>query len=291
MKPSYKACYSSKTCNHKELISKQVMEVTELISSNETIIKKKLFIQNEYLVEIRNEIINWLLFVFNKIYLINHSTYFMGINILDSFLETNQNKELIKKIRAIGLICLRIASKIIEVNCIGINLVSNFLDDLFKLEELTYLEQLIFTTLKFRIRNVYFEEFSFCILSLFDENLIVSGNSKYVLSDKFMKFHQSNLFLYKLLLRNYNLYRKKDIFIVYFSLIYFTLNNEMRLESSNFIKTYSHLLLGLADSFIPKKEIVKYALDIQNQYLNFLIQKNLNEDELYINDFSQLLIK
>ncbi len=52
MKPSDKSCYYRKTDDHKEIISKQVVELIELISSNETVIKKKLFIKNEYLVEI-----------------------------------------------------------------------------------------------------------------------------------------------------------------------------------------------------------------------------------------------
>ena len=246
-----------------------LLEIISLIKSN-----KKNETSNFItpLLKMRKHLIDWLIVVSKKLKLSNQC-YFLAVEIFDNVLEKLLNINSYQ-LHLLAVVCLIIASKYEEIKFIGIRTaVRSICQNKYSEDEIKEAELFILRVLKFKIRRIYFEEFAYVILSEFDNN----GRQKLSSANEYV--FKASIFIYKLVLQNYELYRNYDELTLYFAILYFCISNEMKHEKLknkfNFFQ-----FLEFANTFnIKSKSLISYSEMIKIDYFQFLDD---NEDREFL---------
>jgi hypothetical protein len=209
----------------------------------------------------RSELFEWVLNISNQIN-IKDKTFFQAIEMFDRVIEKMNYPEMdIDRMKVFAIVCLMMSSKLEEVNFIGMNYALRVLsDNSSSIEELKEIEICILFSLNFQFPKDYFEEFSYLILLIFFYEDLLGQNIEI--------FQQANINLYKLILKNFEFFSSKDIVILYFAIVFFSLKKKF--DSLLFDKTLEYLdsFLDLCSKFTNKDRIIGYASHIQNEFFN-----------------------
>ncbi len=270
-----------------KIISNEIIDIVVGIKKTKKISK---IINDQEIIDCRCDIIDWLVTV-SKNMKLKPSTYYIAVETLDLFLEESINSKNLTQndYLVIGVVCLLLATKLIEVEFIELDLVVNTLcNNYVSKYELIKVEENILYTLNFKVRTSFFEDFTYYILLLFDEEARSKSNGK--LSKKYEKLFDINIFVLKILYQNYNFYRVKEKITLYFAILNFTFHNKLRtkdpVEFDLFIQFYK-----LAETFNVKvKSIERYSEEIKEEYLNFVKNGGKNENYLYSEEYLNLII-
>jgi len=270
-----------------KIISNEIIDIVMRIKKTKKTLKT---ISDQEIIDCRSDIVDWLVTVCKNMKLIP-STYYVALETLDLFLEESKNSKNLSQndYMVLGVVCLHLATKLIEVEFLELDLVVNTLCNNYVTKfELIKVEENILYTLNFKLRTNYFEDFTYYILLLFDEEGRSKSNGK--LSKKYKKLFDINIFVLKLLYQNYNFYRVKEKITLYFAILNFTFHNKLRtkdpIEFDLFIQFYK-----LSETFNVKvKSIERYSEEIKEEYLNFVKNGSKNENYLYSEEYLNLII-
>jgi len=212
MKPSIgnnvenRSCSSSSSRSNFFQLSSDFSEILGQINSQNHI--KPTLLMKSDIIFVRDKITDWLLVVCRKLTMSDYS-YFLVIELMDSFLETCPNETKIDEnfIHLISVACLIIVSKYVEVRFVGMDLaVREILRNKFTKEQVRSAEMLILRRLKFKIKMIYFEEFAREIILQVIGRSSVSEASKSDRNEKAELLLNASRFVLKLVLQNYSFF-------------------------------------------------------------------------------------
>ena len=231
-------------------------------------------------LELRQKLIDWMLIV-TKNLMLSDLCYFIAVEIFDSFLEksTEPGNIFVERTHLIAVICIILATKYQEIKYISIEIAHKYIcHEKYKISEFKDYEIVILKALKFKIGRVVIEDFTD---EMINETLILDRTNK-----QSMDFLiRAIKFVYRLLLQNYNFYRKIDVLVLYFSIFYFCLKCKfMNIR----IPFQSLVFFEIAEKFKVKKKAIFECTDmIKAEYDLFL--NNTDEYEfLFSKDYSLL---
>jgi hypothetical protein len=240
--------------NHK--LSNLNVELSEIIS---LIYMEDCKFNNYIHYKNRSEIFDWLLNFSNQIN-IKDKTFFQAIEMFDRVIEKMNYPEMdFERMKVFAIVCLMMSCKLDEVVVIGMNNALRVLsENSSSNEELREIEICILFSLNFQFPKDYFQDFSYLILLIFFYEDFLGQNIDI--------FQQANIDLYKLIFKNLEFLRFKDIVVLYFSIVFFSLKK--KLDSLSFDKSLEYLdsFLDLCSKFINKDRIIGYALQIQKEF-------------------------
>ena len=262
-------------------------DIFDIISSIKSL-KYYKYIEEQFL-EHRRQIIDWMMLVSKKLNFLD-CTYFISVEIFDTFLE-NQVIIDIDFFLVLAISSLILASKYNELNFLGIEFGCKCLaNNKIKNDQLKEMELKVLCILNFRIKNNYFEEFIYSTIVIFDRNLTIERKRKLKISEKFEKIFKICIFLYKMIIQNYSFYRKKHQLTLYFSILMFSLNNELGLNDIKFDDEIHQQFFEIAKLFkILTRKIEKYILLLQSQVISFLNGENVQYNNLFNIEWNVLI--
>jgi hypothetical protein len=248
-------------------------------------IKRKNCVRNKmdkFLDEKRRKSVDNMIF-FAKHLNIKDSTYFSGIQYLDSIFEIAKlNVDLLdeEEILIISFICLyQTTNKYEEIDIEGKLESFPIFNHIINLDIFSKIQECMSVCIENNLKRNYFEKFAFLVLNYFDE---YNTGEDFTLSKPFQKVFCACKFLYKMLLQNYNFYRRIDHLVLYFSIILFSLKNDFFIKELEINFKHFNTFYKLVEICkIDVNEVMKCAKSIKNEYLVFLKQNERNGNFLY----------
>jgi hypothetical protein len=232
-------------------INAELLEISTLIKNKSFSNKQNL---GPLILEIRRKILDWLLTVCKKLNL-RDQTYFITIDLLDRLMEDSEVNH--EEIHLYAVVCLILATKFEEIVILDFIFASeNICQNVFSQKKLQEAEKLVINALKMRIGKNYFEDFSFLLISKLSETNLIPMSTKTLIYNK-------SLFVYKLILQDYNYYRGKSMITLYCAIIFFCLNTKIQSKENDFIYRNSDLLKCLESIGIKMKHILLYSEEIE----------------------------
>jgi len=246
-------------------------KVTAVVSSDfieiAKLIKKQVSgatLSREDVISVRGDLLDWLIVVCKKLQ-VSNNCYFIAVQILDDVLEKNENQITPEEVHLLSIGCLVLASKYEEVKYVGLDFaIKSICHSKYTKEELRNAELFILQKLKFRLRPSHFEEFSQKLVSLVIKD-----------SSKCEKYHKACIFLYKLILQNYQIYKLSidNKLTLFFSILFFVLNGGMKNQELR-ASFQSFKFFEIADKFKVKMKAIQSMSDsIKGLYDKFIETK------------------
>jgi len=258
-------------------IEADLREIVSDMNKKTNPIKKNL---NATLQEARQKLIDWMLVV-SKGMKLSVQCYTFAVEIFDCFLEKSSDNLDTDYLHLICVVCIVLASKYEEVKYVSIDTAHRLIcHKKHSKEELKAAELHILKTLKYKLERVYFEEFS---------NLLLECTLKKSSPESKKDILNVTLSIYKLIIQNYNFYRNVDKLTLYFSILYFVLNNEFKIEKLR-VSFQSFKFFEIADQFnVKMKDVLILVQQIKTLY-DDMLNKPSEYEYLYGKEFI-LLIK
>lgn len=274
--------YTSKNKNifsHKENIDyhSEFLEICTLINSN-LLTNKQNF--GPLILEIRKKILDWLLIVCKNLNL-RDQTYFITIDLLDRLIEDSQINH--EEIHLYAVACLILAAKYEEIVILDFTFASaNICQEVFSESKIREAEKLVIKILKLKIGKNYFEDFSFLLISKLSENSLIPLSTKTLIYNK-------SLFVYKLIIQDYNYYRGKSMISLYFAIIFFCLNTKMQIKENEFNYRNSDLFKCVESIGIKMKQVLVYSEEIEKLTDVFFDSKIISQSNIFKVEYLSLI--
>jgi len=244
--------------------------------------------------------------------------YCISVDLLDTVISVTQEKIVPEDVHLLSVCCLILASKYEEITFIGIDFANKGIcHEKYTREQIKGTEMFILQSLKFRMRRNFFEDFATLIV---DEVVKPSSTSTSATSyarhsdpqvslirdrgpmqrlnpcakrksqsEKKVTWNKrpvvetmvkASNFVYKLVVQDYNLFRKCDKLTLYFAVLYFCLDNGLKNDRFK-VPFRSFKFFEIADHFkLKMKDIVNFSEKIKENFGD-LLKSHKESEYLY----------
>ena len=258
-------------------VNAELLEISTLIKNKSHSNKQNL---GPLILEIRRKILDWLLTVCRKLSL-RDQTYFITIDLLDRLIEDSEVNH--EEIHLYAVVCLILATKFEEIVVLDFIFASeNICQNVFSQKKLQEAEKLVINALKMRIGKNYFEDFSFLLISKLSETNLIPMSTKTLIYNK-------SLFVYKLILQDYNYHRGKSMITLYCAIIYFCLNTKIQSKEDDFNYRNSDLVKCVEAIGIKIKQIFIYTEEIEKLTDVFFDSNTTSQSNIFKVEYLSLI--